>query len=65
MVTETVPKNILDKLNAGITISGVDLDIRKGFGKIRILFTQSEPFMCMLKLLKLFYFLKKTSVTGY
>ena len=28
MVTETVPKNILDKLNAGITIEGVDLDIR-------------------------------------
>lgn len=28
MVNETVPKDILDKLNAGITISGVDLDIR-------------------------------------
>ncbi|GAG81352.1 unnamed protein product [marine sediment metagenome] len=28
MVTETVPKNILDKLNAGITISGIDIDIR-------------------------------------
>ena len=28
MVNETVPKDILDKLNAGITISGIDLDIR-------------------------------------
>lgn len=28
MVVETVPKDILDKLNAGITITGVDLDIR-------------------------------------
>lgn len=28
MVNETVPKDILDLLTAGITITGVDLDIR-------------------------------------
>ncbi len=28
MVVETVPKDILDKLNAGIEITGTDLDIR-------------------------------------
>jgi len=28
MVNETVPKDILDKLNAGIEITGTDVDIR-------------------------------------
>jgi len=28
MVIETVPKDILDKLNAGMIISGTDVDIR-------------------------------------
>ena len=28
MVNETIPKDILDKLNAGIEISNVDFDIR-------------------------------------